>query len=761
MKKLIPAIALVFSWAMAAWAGAPPTLTTLGAIHALTNEQAARALPVDFEATVTYNYGSMLFLQDGDAAIYAGSDKAGALIPGDRVRVRGTTGESFRPKVLVDSLTLLRHGEAPQPVPATFDELIRGQQDCRLVTVHAVVRSTGLESMMGKPVTDFQLNADGGSIEATVKGHQGNAPPDLLDAEVEVTGVVGGKFDGKMQMKGIALYVSSLANVKILKRAGASPWSQTITPMDAIFSVYHVQDVSQRVRVHGIITYYLPGSAVVLQNGEKSLWIMTRENARLQIGSEADATGFPDLRDGFLTLTNGEFKPSSVNAPIAPKPVTKRELTSSKNVFDLVSIEGEVVMEVREGLQDEYVLASDGLIFSAIYRHPDVEGLQPQPMNQVPLGSRVSITGICILESSNPFDSEVPFEILMRSPADIAVVAAPSLLSNRNLLILVGLLLGVVIVVGARGWYIERKIRRHTSAMAYVERRRSRILEDINGSRPLVEIVENITELVSFELQGAPCWCQIADGAQVGNYPPKLDRLRIVSHVVPARSGAPLGAVFAALDSLAKPRENASEALSSAAGLIALAVETRRLYSDLLHRSEFDMLTEIPNRFTLDKHLEAQIEAARLNAGIFGLIYIDLDCFKEVNDGYGHHIGDMVLQEAVQRMKHQLRSHDLLARLGGDEFAVLVPMVHNRADVEEIALRVERSFDEPFIVEEFELHSSASVGIAIYPQDGASKDSVLSAADAAMYEAKNTRKRIGQMLAAERPLDSRISAAKE
>jgi diguanylate cyclase (GGDEF)-like protein len=92
-------------------------------------------------------------------------------------------------------------------------------------------------------------------------------------------------------------------------------------------------------------------------------------------------------------------------------------------------------------------------------------------------------------------------------------------------------------------------------------------------------------------------------------------------------------------------------------------------------------------------------------------------------------------------LKRQLRSADLLARLGGDEFAVLLPMVRYRTKVEEIALRLEHCFKEPFIVEGKPLQGSASFGYSIYPEDGTTKESLLTAADSAMYAAKNFRKR--------------------
>ncbi len=759
---------MILGWATAALAATPALLTTLDAIHAMSNEQAEQALPVAFEATVTYfrSYEGTMFVQDGDVAIYVQAATNLKLVPGDRVLVKGTTRDSFHPIVVSNDITILHHGAVPKPMPATYDELIRAQYDCVLVSVRAKVRAT--DTAMSSDVANItlQLVTDGGTFEAIVDSGDPSPAQGLLDAEVEITGAASGRFDGKMQQTGILVHVSSWAGVKVLKRAAADPATLPITPMDQVLSGYHVKVLSQRIRVHGTITYSHPGSAIVLQNGPKSLWIETHSIAPVQLGDLADVTGFPGLHDGFLTLTNGEIKDSRVQAPIKPQPANWRQLSSSRNVFDLVSIEGQVVTEVREAAQDEYVLVSDGQVFSAIYRHPGPVRLVSDPlppMKQIPLGSRIRVTGICLLDDSNPFNAQVPFTILLRSDDDIAVVAKPSWLNIENLKRLVRLLVLIIVAAAVWGVALHSKVHRQTAdlsarraaegtlerRMAQLEMRRSRVLEDINGSRPLAELLEEITEMVSFRLEGARCWCEITDGARLGNYPPAPETLRLVREPIPARAGSPLGVLYAGFELGTQPAVTESEALIVGARLATLAIETRRLYSDLLHRSEFDQLTDIHNRFSLEKQITVLIEGARHTASIFGLIFIDLDQFKQVNDLYGHRIGDLYLQGVAKRMKHQLRAHDMLARLGGDEFAVLLPSVRSRAAAEEIAARLERCFDDPFTVEGNILHGAASVGIALYPENGATTDSLLSASDTAMYQAKNARKEIAQMLADE------------
>ena len=115
-----------------------------------------------------------------------------------------------------------------------------------------------------------------------------------------------------------------------------------------------------------------------------------------------------------------------------------------------------------------------------------------------------------------------------------------------------------------------------------------------------------------------------------------------------------------------------------------------------------------------------------------------------MNDRYGHQSGDLFLQMVAERMKHQLRPGDMLARLGGDEFGVLVSVLRSRNEAEDIARRLDGCFSEPFTIRNHVVTGSASIGIAVYPIDGATEDALMSNADSAMYGSKRMRPRAGE-----------------
>jgi hypothetical protein len=181
--RLIAAVAVMLSFGTARAEPAAP-LTTLRAIHAISNDDARKPIPVDFEATVGFSrgYENLLFVQDGDTAIFVRPPNGTQLDPGDRIEVRGRMQASFRPLVIANSITLLHHGAPPKPLPATFDDLIRAGDDSTMVTVHAIVRAADLVASGGTPPVlsaRLQLLTEGGHFEANcwIPKSKSPAPP--------------------------------------------------------------------------------------------------------------------------------------------------------------------------------------------------------------------------------------------------------------------------------------------------------------------------------------------------------------------------------------------------------------------------------------------------------------------------------------------------------------------------------------------------------------------------------------------------------
>lgn len=158
----------------------------------------------------------------------------------------------------------------------------------------------------------------------------------------------------------------------------------------------------------------------------------------------------------------------------------------------------------------------------------------------------------------------------------------------------------------------------------------------------------------------------------------------------------------------------------------------------LIHDAHHDALTDLPNRVMFNNRLELAIASKqRYNDHNFALLFIDLDRFKTINDTLGHHAGDEFLIEAAMRINTCKRSHDLLARLGGDEFVILVDQFNTFADVEAVAQRIVDSISSVFVIENKEIFSGASIGLAEITVDYQHADEVLRDADSAMYQAKS------------------------
>lgn len=171
--------------------------------------------------------------------------------------------------------------------------------------------------------------------------------------------------------------------------------------------------------------------------------------------------------------------------------------------------------------------------------------------------------------------------------------------------------------------------------------------------------------------------------------------------------------------------------------LCALAIERHEAKAHIARLAYFDTLTGLPNRTRLTEHItEGMARVARGEASRLAVLFLDVDSFKDVNDTLGHSAGDALLIEIARRLKEQSGPHDVVSRLGGDEFVMVLEDVDS-SQAAGIAERVVRSLAAPMELGHMALSASASIGISLFPGDGADHEELLKHADTAMYEAKN------------------------
>lgn len=786
MRKLCPALPLILFCALMGYVPAhagrrtparPAThpkaahssglrpLTTVAQVRALSSAAAAASRPVTLHAVVTYYQPveGQIFAQDATGGVYIlPPQEFPVLRPGDEVVIQGTTQASFSTDIQSVSLRLERKTSLPAAMGAGYAQMMGGSLDCRLVRLSGVVRSATLQAppdalppglpqaLAPQPYFLIDLLTEGGYVHVHMEGVKGLNPLSLLDAEVEITGVAGGFFDGKMRDIGAQLWVASASQMTVLRRAGSNPADLPLTPIDRVMTAYRVRDLSRRVRVEGAVTLSQPGLREVLQSPQgQAILIHSDDQSPLRLGQVVDAIGFPDPSGYSESLSRAYLLPAGRFHEVHPVAAGWDDALRGRYPYQLVSMEGTLAAEVHERHQDTLVIQAGEHAFSAVLpRTIWNRDSEAPPLPDLPIGSRVRITGVCFVQAGGPWNAERWFELQMRAPDDVTILSPSSWLTVRHLFYLMGGLL--ILTVGAlvRAVDLQTKLRGQTEKIrlsveaeaarqrrtALLEKERGRVLEAINGVSDLDPVLRMILNFIRSQLPGSTCWCLLANGTRIGDVIREAPEILLVQRDICSGTGERLGSLV-----IASPEDwdsHGVEILEMGASLAALAIDKRQLYDTLIHRSQYDQLTNAANRFLLESRLdETLVEAARRKTR-FALVYIDLDQFKQVNDVYGHRVGDIFLQQVAERFSEKLRGMDTLARVGGDEFIALIPVVRSRAEVVEIAQRLLHAFETPFRIDDCSIQGAASVGFAIYPEDGRAKEELKRVADAAMYASK-------------------------
>lgn len=744
-------------------AASPQVLTTVARIRALPVSAAAKSIPVELHAILTYYEPSdgLIFAQDATGGIFVGPPaNAPHLRAGDQVTIVGTTvNPGFATNVQASEIHFEQAGPMPRPLSVTWREMIRGSDDCAYVSLTGTVRSATIQLADAPQYASgggqrryilMDLQTEGGAVRVHMDDPGSLDPMALLDAQVRLDGVAGGIFDGKYRQTGAEVWVASARQMTVIEPAASNPAQLPLTDINHIMSGYFARDESQRVHVRGSLTLYQPGLELILQTPDgQAVLVNSYEQGPLHMGQVVDVVGFPDPNEYSEVLKDGSVLPSSVTRIIQPAATSWTDALAGHYPYELVSMEGELAAEVHERHQDTLVIKSGSHVFSAILSRTVWDrAVDETALPDYRAGSMVRITGICFVHAGGPWNTERWFDVQLRSPQDVTVLVAPPWWTVRRLLYVSASLL--FLMVAALLWVVrlQRQVRKQTEQIrltmeseaarerriAFLEKERGRVLEAINSMLNLDEVLLMILRLISTQLEERSCWCELANGTLVGEPCSAEEFDRVVRRGIYSGAGERLGSLV--VSGAEAYQEQAGEALEMGASLAALAIDNRRLYETLIHRSQYDQLTNAANRFLLESRLDEALAHAKRSQSHCALVYIDLDQFKQVNDIYGHRVGDLYLQQVAERFSEKLRGMDTLARVGGDEFIALIPVVRGRTEIEEIVQRLVHCFNTPFQIDGHTVRGSASIGFAIYPDDGLTKDELKRVADAAMYAQK-------------------------
>jgi diguanylate cyclase (GGDEF)-like protein len=758
-------------------------LTPIAAVRNLPYAEAAKGLPVRVTGVITFNGlpDTDIFLQDQDSWIYVLPDKRYNIPPGSRVEVTGISSAGYTTQIQASSIRMLAPGHLPQPALLDYAHALLHQNDCRYISLEGIIRAASFQSSGGVGVHLLQLESDGKMVDVAVRDFPNFDPARLLDARVRVAGAVGGTFDAtEERIVGLRLNVSHASDITFLPQLPSASLPPPTLSLASLLASNESLRPWHRVVTTGTVTLYDPGEMLVIQDGANSLLIYTRQVDPLSIGQRVSVTGFVTPSDGATAMELGQFTPLPGRGTVASRPSSFADAMTGFYTNRLLTLDGTVVSQTRENHAHILFLRSGNQTLQAVFRKRTQE---PDPIPNYAPGTRLRLTGVCIVHFRGFWGEVESFQIRLRSANDIAILRPASWWTLGHLFLLTSAVLVVALIALAWAMLLRRRLlshekllrhkseleATHLSTSARLERQRSHILELINSFHPLSQVLsaiqsyaeelwpeslgythvladrklvltagsrlfpEDLIRLQNIDPSASaePCAQAVRSRCVAGD----ADSGHIWSRPIVSSRGEILGTMtFESPEGT--PLLLNSEAFDFGCNLAAIAIDNRRLYEDILHRSRHDQLTGLPNRSVVEERLEEALHTAQVTHTFAALLYLDLDDFKQVNDSYTHRVGDAFLIEVAHRFRACLRSGDVIGRIGGDEFVAVLADLDGPNLAHTIAERLVRTMESPFLIEHHLIRGSVSVGLAVYPSSGQSALSITHLADQAMYAAK-------------------------
>jgi diguanylate cyclase (GGDEF)-like protein/PAS domain S-box-containing protein len=340
---------------------------------------------------------------------------------------------------------------------------------------------------------------------------------------------------------------------------------------------------------------------------------------------------------------------------------------------------------------------------------------------------------------------------------------AQSRLTQSKTVLVLGIVLGLLLVTAANSSLGRDSSRRAVAEDAlFVEKERAQVTlncigdavvcTDTSGNVTFLNrVAEKMTAWSWQEAIGRPVIqiFRIVDGVTRQPVPHPMHMTLTPNCVLLSRDGSE----FPVEDSVAPIHDRAGRVVG-AVMVFRDVTTTRDLAHQIVHSSQHDVLTNLPNRALLNDRISQSISLARRQGRAFAVLFLDLDHFKYINDSLGHAVGDQLLQCVAERLQGSVRDSDTVSRQGGDEFVILLSEIAHPENAATSASKILHSICSPYCVAGHDIHIDGSIGISIYPADGQDAESLIKNADTAMYHAKESGRNNSQFFTAEMNLKS-------
>jgi len=413
---------------------------TAASVLALTYDVAQRGGFAMIQGTVTLSYGKALVVQDRTGGIWVDS-VSGKYAPGDLLTVIGPVAPGrYSPQIVAPRVQLIGKRPLPSPRTVSFRELSSGMEDAQYVAVEGTIRAVRLNPMPVLGGVELTLAMPDGRVEAILSSEYEQFARSLIDAKVQITATALSRKNDNMQETGVVLEIADIRGISVIQPAPPDLFSAPIVPIGSLMRYRSNTDYFHRVRLSGVLTYYEPGSRLMLQDGTDAIEVFLTDSPPLEVGDRIEVVGFPAPEAYGPVLRDAVLRKLAHGTPLTPVPVDWHQALSSKYRFCLVSIDMRLLRIIDEPTRT-LLLLEDG-------DHVTTAELQSRLSTPTPLapGSAVRISGINLLSGESRFiyqGSAIHSNLLLRTLNDASLIA-PAPWWTRTRLFFLAAALGVL-----------------------------------------------------------------------------------------------------------------------------------------------------------------------------------------------------------------------------------------------------------------------------------------------------------------------------